>query len=416
MTVARFPSLAHWGAFTALVENGRVVGCEPFARDPAPSRHARRHAGDGAFAAAHRAAGDPRGLARRQAAHRRRPLSRGVVGRGARRRRRGDRARAREHGATAIFGGSYGWSSAGRVHHARTLLRRFLFLGGGCVDQVGNYSFGAAQYLLPRVIGTFQPVIGRDHRLVLDRQAHQADDRLRRAAPQERPGHLRRRRRAHHGAVAAPRQGGRHRVRRRSARSRPTRPDFLDAQWVPIRPNTDTALMLAMAHTLLAEAALRRRFLERYCTGFDDLPPLSARARRRHAQERRLGGRRSPAFRRETHPRSRAPRGRDAQPRSPAPGRCSAPITASSPTGRRSRSPRCSAASACPAAASASATARPTASACRAPTCPAPEVPLPLNPARTHDPGRAHRRHAARIPASSYEFNGRRYDLSRHPI
>ena len=69
------------------------------------------------------------------------------------------------HGAKAIYGGSYGWSSAGRVHHARSLLRRFLFLGGGCVDQVANYSFGAAQYVLPRVIGTFQPVveIGRAH-------------------------------------------------------------------------------------------------------------------------------------------------------------------------------------------------------------------------------------------------------------
>src|SRR3954465_11822921 len=37
MSVARFSTLAHWGAFTALVENGRVIGCEPFARDPAPS-------------------------------------------------------------------------------------------------------------------------------------------------------------------------------------------------------------------------------------------------------------------------------------------------------------------------------------------------------------------------------------------
>jgi biotin/methionine sulfoxide reductase len=37
MTVRRFPSLAHWGAFTALVEADRVVGCEPFARDSAPS-------------------------------------------------------------------------------------------------------------------------------------------------------------------------------------------------------------------------------------------------------------------------------------------------------------------------------------------------------------------------------------------
>src|SRR5262249_56406693 len=36
-TVPAFPHPAHGGAFTALVEAGRVVGCEPFARDPAPS-------------------------------------------------------------------------------------------------------------------------------------------------------------------------------------------------------------------------------------------------------------------------------------------------------------------------------------------------------------------------------------------
>src|ERR1700746_325809 len=47
-------------------------------------------------------------------------------------------------GAQAIFGGSQGWGSAGRLHHARTQMRRFQMLGGGCVDQVGNYSFGAA--------------------------------------------------------------------------------------------------------------------------------------------------------------------------------------------------------------------------------------------------------------------------------
>src|SRR5688572_780788 len=45
----------------------------------------------------------------------------------------------REHGSEAIFAGSYGWSSAGRLHHARSLIRRFYFGTGGCVDQVGNY-------------------------------------------------------------------------------------------------------------------------------------------------------------------------------------------------------------------------------------------------------------------------------------
>ena len=48
-----------------------------------------------------------------------------------------------DYGNDSILGGSYGWSSAGRFHHARSQLRRFLFSFGGCVDQIGNYSWGA---------------------------------------------------------------------------------------------------------------------------------------------------------------------------------------------------------------------------------------------------------------------------------
>jgi hypothetical protein len=33
----RFPSLSHWGAFTAIVRDDRVTACEPFPPDPAPS-------------------------------------------------------------------------------------------------------------------------------------------------------------------------------------------------------------------------------------------------------------------------------------------------------------------------------------------------------------------------------------------
>src|SRR5262249_7911980 len=42
-----------------------------------------------------------------------------------------------------------------------------------------------------------------------------------------------------------------------------------DAQWIPIRPNTDTALMLAMAHTLLQDGRADEAFLARYCHGFE---------------------------------------------------------------------------------------------------------------------------------------------------
>ena len=268
MTVARFPQLAHWGAFTALVENGRLIGCEPFARDPAPS-----HMLDAMPEMVH----SPLRIAR--------PAIRDGWREG--KPRTGadgfhevswdealdavaqELARVREQfGHAAILGGSYGWSSAGRVHHARSLVRRFLFLGGGCVDQVANYSFGAAQYLLPRVIGTFQPVVGditdwssivRHTRLILafgglavkngqvtsgGAGAHTMATWLRRA-----------------------KDAGIEFVSLSPLKS--DAPDFLGAQWIPIRPNTDTALMLAMAHTLLTEACYDEEFVARYCTGFD---------------------------------------------------------------------------------------------------------------------------------------------------
>ena len=57
------------------------------------------------------------------------------------------------HGANAVFGGSYGWSSAGRFHHAQSQLHRFLnTVIGGYVRGVNNYSAGAAEVILPHVV------------------------------------------------------------------------------------------------------------------------------------------------------------------------------------------------------------------------------------------------------------------------
>jgi biotin/methionine sulfoxide reductase len=268
MTVTRVPSLAHWGAFTALVEDGRVVGCEPFVRDPAPSAML-----DAIPAMVH----SPLRIAR--------PAVRKGWRKGNRRTGSdefqeiswdealdlvaAELSRVRERfGSEAIFGGSYGWSSAGRLHHARSLVRRFLFLGGGCVDQVGNYSWGAAQFLLPHVIGTYQPVTGgvtdwssivKHTKLIVafgglalknaqvtsgGTGAHVLELWLRRAKEA-----------GVEFVVVSPLQSD--------------APKFLDARWIPIRPNTDTALMLAMAHTILAEQRHDVEFLARYCKGFD---------------------------------------------------------------------------------------------------------------------------------------------------
>ena len=65
--------------------------------------------------------------------------------------------RVREaHGPSAIFGGSYGWYSSGALHASRTLLQRYLNLTGGFVGVKGDYSTGAAQVIMPHVLGTIE--------------------------------------------------------------------------------------------------------------------------------------------------------------------------------------------------------------------------------------------------------------------
>jgi biotin/methionine sulfoxide reductase len=57
------------------------------------------------------------------------------------------------HGNEAIFGGSYGWASAGRFHHAQSQLHRFLNCIGGYTRSVNTYSYGASEVILPHVVG-----------------------------------------------------------------------------------------------------------------------------------------------------------------------------------------------------------------------------------------------------------------------
>lgn len=65
-----------------------------------------------------------------------------------------------QHGSSAIYGGSYGRSSAGRLHHAKTQLNHFLACTGGYTDHLANCSYGTAERLLPYVVGDADSVTG----------------------------------------------------------------------------------------------------------------------------------------------------------------------------------------------------------------------------------------------------------------
>jgi biotin/methionine sulfoxide reductase len=173
-------------------------------------------------------------------------------------------------GDNAIFGGSYGWASAGRFHHAQSQLHRFLALGGGYTGSRNSYSLGASLVVLPHIVGrrgahavirqgTDWPVIAAHTDLVV------AFGGIRTANTYVTPGG-----RATHdfrGHLRAATARG-----MRVASVSPLRDDLspeLAGDWLPIRPGTDVAVMLALAHVLVAEGHADLDFLDKHTVGAD---------------------------------------------------------------------------------------------------------------------------------------------------
>jgi biotin/methionine sulfoxide reductase len=264
---------SHWGTFRARARNGRVVEVVPFERDPSPTPM---------LAGLGESYDHPTRV--------RRPAVRESwqrEGAGAYPERRGaepfvevswDEALtlvaqelkdARETGGnTSIFGGSQGWSSAGRFHHAKTQVKRFLNCFGGFTDQINGYSYGAANVVVPHLVGglemmrgpsTCWPSIIENASLLLSFGGLSPKN------AQVLSGGC--------GEHSQPRwTDGLKRRRTRVVSISPILDDMadeLESEWWPIVPGTDTALMLALAHTLLEDDLCDRRFLDTYCVGFD---------------------------------------------------------------------------------------------------------------------------------------------------
>ena len=265
------PHSAHWGAFRVRPRPGGVE-ILPHPRDPAPSR---------LLANIPAAVAHPARIARPM-------IRRGWLedGPGPDRRRGRDRFVAvpwpqaldlaaaelervyATHGPRAVFGGSYGWASAGRFHDAQHQIHRFLNLAGGYVRSVNSYSSGAATVILPHIVGPQSLVAGNNvswDELVAESAVvlafggmalknndvggggsseHIAGDRLARAHARGVEFHL-------------------------IAPLRDDLPAEVNARWYALRPGTDVALMLGIAHTLVTEDRHDRGFLDRYCVGWE---------------------------------------------------------------------------------------------------------------------------------------------------
>ena len=172
------------------------------------------------------------------------------------------------HGAGAIFGGSYGWSSAGRFHHAQSQVHRFLNTAlGGYVRSVNSYSAGASAVILPHVLGTMEEVARRNvtwEQIVEHSEVVLAFGGMA----------LKNSRVASGGISRHTERGAMRDAARRGCRFvsiSPLRSDLPDEarfDWLPVTPASDTALMLALVHTLVGEGLHDRDFIARHCDGW----------------------------------------------------------------------------------------------------------------------------------------------------
>ena len=262
-------SLAHWGAFTANVADGDIAAVTPMDGDADPSpllgnlagsiRHRSRIAGpavrrgwlrDGPGPSTERGADEYVAVSWDELSELLAEELRRVVD---------------TYGNEAIYGGSYGWASAGRFHHAQSQVHRFLKMLGGYTSSRHSYSLGATGVIMPRVVGTHDDLFKRstdwevitEHTDLLVCFGGLA---------------LKNTGINHGGTTAHPARDALRRMRERGGKIvslSPLRDDVEgDCRWLAPIPGTDVAVMLALSYVLATEGLADLDFLDTHCSGY----------------------------------------------------------------------------------------------------------------------------------------------------
>lgn len=273
-----FPTATQWGTYDAEVEDGRLKRLNDYPDDPAPSI-----IGAGMVDAIDDEARIRRPMVRKSF------LEKGFS---SNKNERGAEAfvpvswetaldlaaseigRVRnKHGNKSIFASSYGWASSGRFHHAQSQIHRFMNLAGGYVRHKNSYSHAAAEVTLKHIVAEMKDII---HEQATDWPSIASDCELFVAFG----GLPAKNAQVNLGGV------GRHTLHEgmqscydagvEFVNISPLKTDIahiFDPEWITIRPNTDAALMLAIAYTLVSEELYDKNFISTHTTGLEKFLP-----------------------------------------------------------------------------------------------------------------------------------------------
>lgn len=170
------------------------------------------------------------------------------------------------YGATGIFAGSYGWYSSGALHACKTLLQRYMNITGGFVGTKGDYSTGAAQVIMPHVLGTIEvyeqqtswETILESAELVVLWSANPITTMRIAWTSTDQKGLA---------YFKKLKESGKRVICIDPVKSESC--EYLGAEWIPVNTATDVPLMLGIAYTLVNTDKHDKNFLKKYTTGYD---------------------------------------------------------------------------------------------------------------------------------------------------
>ncbi|WP_313137686.1 molybdopterin-dependent oxidoreductase [Paracoccus jeotgali] len=173
---------------------------------------------------------------------------------------------ATDFGNEAIFSSSYGgWANAGNFR-PNVMQGRLLNLIGGCTNTQGDWSAGASQICLPRVIGDMEVYSAQTAWEVIRDNTDVfvfvgcdpiKNNRIEYTVADHQMS----------GPWAEIRDAGCKFISINPQRT--ASDEYVGAEWIKIVPNTDTALFLAMAHHVLEQGLEDQAYMDKYTIGAD---------------------------------------------------------------------------------------------------------------------------------------------------
>jgi len=264
---------SHWGAFEAIIENGKLISTKPFEEDLNPNDiskfipkavyHEKRvklpHIRKGWLSNKETRNKNLRGDDEFQEV----PWDEAIEIAAE------EISRVKEKfGNQSIYGGSYGWSSAGKFHHAQTQLQRFLNSIGGFVGAFGSYSTAAAQVIIPHILGmnflnlifnfqnTWPTIEENTKNILMFGGINPNNSKVSMGGSTRHENDLWFKKFLNKGINLI--------------NISPQKADAPDgANWLSIIPGTDTAFMLGLAFELETNNFLDRTFLKKYTVGYE---------------------------------------------------------------------------------------------------------------------------------------------------